>query len=130
MDDKPQNPSTELPVPKTTPRTASQKVLEEARAKLILEHSEAARTVVDPSAIKPPRLTGRQRAKYAKLTPADDILTTIAEERWASLTSSEQYLLQPELPSAEPFYAQLEEIRRIQAQFSLLARCANAQNHS
>lgn len=106
--------------------TAAQKKLGEARTKLKLEHSEAARSVVDPSATKTPRLTARQRAKYPKLTATDDILAIVAANRWASLTSSDQYLLQPDRPE-EPFYAQLEEIRRIQAQFNLLARCSHAQ---
>ena len=108
-------------------KTPAQKKLDQARAKLKLEHAEAARAVVDPSAAKPPRLTARQRAKYPKLTATDDILTAIAADRWASLTSSDQYLLQPDRPSEEPFYAQLEEIRRIHTQFSLLTRCSNAQ---
>lgn len=82
--------------------------------------------MVDPSATKTPRLTARQRAKYPKLTATDDILAIVAANRWASLTSSDQYLLQPDRPE-EPFYAQLEEIRRIQAQFNLLARCSHAQ---
>lgn len=112
---------------KTIAQTGAQKKLDEARTKLKLEHTEAARAVVDPSAEKPPRLTARQRAKYAKLTATDDILAAAAANRWASLTSSDQYLMQPDRPSEEPFYAQLEEIRRIHDQFSLLARCSHAQ---
>lgn len=115
------------PQQKQITKPLAQKNLEQARAKLKLEHAEAARAVVDPSGTKPPRLTARQRAKYPKLTATDDILTAIAADRWASLTSSDQYLLQPDRPFEEPFYAQLEEIRNIHAQFSLLARCSNAQ---
>ena len=112
--------------PPQVTKTPAQKKLDQARARLKLEHAEATRAVVDPSGAKPPRLTARQRAKYPKLTATDDILTAIAADRWASLTSSDQYLLQPDRPE-EPFYAQLEEIRRIHAQFSLIARCSNAQ---
>ena len=125
-------PITPLHQQSTTPvpQTAAQKKLEEARAKLKLEHTEAARAVVDPSSTKPARLTARQRAKYPKLIATDDILATVAANQWASLTSSDQYLLQPDRPWEEPFYAQLEEIRRIQAQFDLLARCSHAQVNS
>ncbi|CAD6580698.1 MAG: hypothetical protein ASARMPREDX12_000239 [Alectoria sarmentosa] len=97
--------------PPQVTKTPAQKKLDQARARLKLEHAEATRAVVDPSGAKPPRLTARQRAKYPKLTATDDILTAIAADRWASLTSSDQYLLQPDRPE-EPFYAQLEEIRR------------------
>ena len=109
---------------------AAQQKLVEARQKLKLDHTEAAKAVVDPSATRPPLLTARQRAKYPKLTPANDILTLVtpvATDPWARLSSSEQYLLQPGPPSVEPFYAQLEEIRRVQAQFHLLASLSNAQ---
>ena len=107
--------------------TPAQQKLEEARKKLRLEHTEATKSVVDPSATKFPRLTARQRAKYPKLTLTKDILTAVAESPWARLSSSEQYLSQVDRHSVEPFYAQLEEIRLIQAQFSLLARCSHAQ---
>lgn len=108
-------------------QSEAQKELAEARSKLKLEHPEATKAVVDPSVGKPQRLTARQRAKYPKLTATDDILTAVANEHWATLTSSEQYLLRPINPSEEPFYAQLEEIRRVQAQFTLLARCFHAE---
>lgn len=114
------------PVQQSTGNPA-QKRLEEARNKLKLEYTEVTKSVVDPSESEPPRLTARQRAKYSKLTPAEDILTAVASNPWARLTLSEQYLSQPDRPSVEPFYAQLEEIRRIQAQFSLLARSSHAQ---
>ena len=112
---------------KTPAQLAGQKLLDEARTKLKLEHAEATRAVVDPSATKPQRLTARRRAEYPKLTATDNILTAVAADRWAILTSSDQYLLKPDRLLEEPFYAQLEEIRRIHAQFSLLARCSHAQ---
>ena len=132
--DHPAHTNTELPTrasshpqPQQTTKTPSQVLLQEARAKLKLEHSEETRAVIDPSEPKPPRLTARQRAKYPKLTPAEDILTTVRESRWASLSSSEQYLRQPYRFFVEPFYTQLEEIDRVRAQFNLLARCSHAQ---
>lgn len=103
-----------------------QNILSEARKKLKSEHAEATRAVVDPSAEKPPRLTGRQRAKHLKLTPTDDILATVAKTPFEKLTSSQQYLLKPSSFIVEPFYAQLEEIRRIEAQFRLQARSSHA----
>ena len=106
----------------------SQIKLREARKQLKIEEPEATKAVVDPSPeTKPPRLTARQRAKHPKLVAAEDILTVVVKSPWERLSSSEQYLLQPDHPSVEPFYAQLEEIRRIQAQFSLLASSSNAQ---
>ncbi len=108
---------------------AAQQKLIEAREKLKVEHTEAAKTVVDPPAEKP-RLTARQRAKYPKLTPAEDILAaivTVATDPWARLSTSEQYMLQPDPPSVEPFYAQLEKIRNIKAQFEQLSRLQDAQ---
>ena len=105
----------------------SQIKLREARRQLKIEEPEATRAVVDPSETKPPRLTARQRAKHPKLVATEDILNVDVESPWARLSSSEQYLLQADHPSVEPFYAQLEEIRRIQAQFSLLASSSNAQ---
>lgn len=106
--------------------TKWQVTLAEARTRLKAKHPEEARAVVDPSTGKPPRLTGRQRAKYAKLTPTDDILILPISPS-TKLTASEQYVQQPDPPSAEPFYAQFEEIDRIKAQFSLLARCSHAE---
>lgn len=120
-------PSQAQPDTKTTSQLAAKTSLSEARSKLKLEHAEEAKGVVDPEATKPPRLTARQRAKYAKLTPAEDILTAISAHRWVYATTSEAYLRYPEYPLEEPFYPQLEEIRRIEAQFSLLARCSHAQ---
>lgn len=120
--------TTKLPVlaPDSTPTNIqikeqhdSQKTLREARIKLKLEHAEDTKSVVDPSETKPPRLTARQRAKYPKLIATEDPVTAVAKDTpWTRLSSSEQYLLQPDHPSVEPFYAQLEEIRRVQAQFS------------
>lgn len=120
-------PSQAQPDTKTTSQLEAQTSLSEARTKLKLEHAEETKAVVDPGATKPPRLTARQRAKYPKLTPAEDIISAVAPRRWAYAASSEQYLRYSEHPSVEPFYAQLEEIRRIKAQFSLLARCSHAQ---
>ena len=111
----------------------AQNLLSEARKKLKLEHTTARRSVVDPTVEKPPRLTARQRAKYPKLTPTYDILSEIhsqeilTKDPFDNLTSSQQYLLQPDPPSVEPFHAQLEEIDRILAQFKLLARTSHAQ---
>lgn len=131
--------STELPAQadsqpqhdsKIQDQLAAQQKLIEAREKLKLQHTEAAKTVVDPPAENPPRLTARQRAKHPKLTAAEDILATIipvATDPWARLSSSEQYMLQPDPPSVEPFYAQLEEIRNIKAQFERLSRLQDAQ---
>ena len=101
-----------------------QTLLSEARKKLKSEHAEATRAVVDPSAEKPPRFTGRQRAKHLKLTPTDDILATAAKTPFEKLASS-QHLLKPSSFIVEPFYAQLEEIRRIEAQFRLQARSSH-----
>ena len=120
----------------TQKHLGAQNLLSEARRKLKLEHTEATRSVVDPTAEKPPRLTARQRARYPKLTPTYDILSeipkhdTLTKDAFKSLTSSQQYLLQLDPPSVEPFYAQLEEIDRIRAQFKLLARKSHAQVNS
>ena len=134
--------STELPAladsqpqhdSKTQDQLAAQQKLIEARDKLKLEHTEAAKTVVDPSVEKPPRLTARQRAKYPKLEAADDILAAtiaVATDPWLRLSSSEQYMLQPDPPSVEPFYAQLEEIRNVKAQFERLNHLQHAQINS
>lgn len=105
----------------------AQNRLSAARRKLVSKHTEATRAVVDPSAGKPPLLTGPQRAKYPKLTVTDNILT--AKEPCPNLTSPQQHLLRTNLVLIEPFYAQLEEVRLIQAQFSLLARSTHAQVH-
>ena len=101
--------------------------LSEARKKLKSEHPEATQAVVDPSAEKPPRLTGRQRAKYPKLTGSEDLLTAVEPDRKA--TSSQENSLQTNPVIIEPFYAQLEEIRRVQAQFSTVGRPSYAQVH-
>ena len=120
--------------PDETPKDlGAQNLLSEARNKLKLEHTKARRSVIDPTVEKPPRLTARQRAKYPKLTPTYDILSEIhkhdilTKDPFNSLTSSQQYLLQPDPPSVEPFHAQLEEIDRILAQYKLLARNSHAQ---
>ena len=128
------------PQPQQTNKTSetqkdsgAQNLLSEARRKLKLEHTAATRSVVDPPKEKPPRLTARQRAKYPKLTPTYDILTEapkhdiLTQDPFKCLTSSQQYLLQPDPPSVEPFYAQLEEIDRIRAQFRLQTRASHAQ---
>ena len=104
-----------------------QNLLSEARKRLKAEHTEATQSVQDPSAEKAPRLTGRQRAKYPKFIATDDILTAVAKDPFAKLTSSQQYLLQPDPPGIEPFYAQLEEINRIHAQFKQLAQRSHAE---
>lgn len=111
----------------TKKQLASQIKLREARRQLIVEEPEATKAVVDPSETKPQRLTARQRAKHPKLVATEDILTIVVKSPWERLSSSEKYLLQPDHPSVEPFYAQLEEIRRIKAQFSLQASSSNAQ---
>ena len=111
---------------KANKNKSPQNLLSEARKKLKSEHAEATRAVVDPSAEKPPRLTGRQRAKHLKLLPTDDILATVAKTPFEKLTSSQQYLLKPSSFIVEPFYAQLEEIRRVEAQSKLLARFSHA----
>lgn len=111
----------------TKEQPESQIKLREARRQLKIQEPEATKAVVDPSETKPPRLTARQRAKHPKLVATEDILTIVVKSPWERLSSSEQYLLKPDHPSVEPFYAQLEEIRRIQAQFSLLASSSNAQ---
>ncbi len=119
----------------TQKESNSQNLLSEARRKLKLQHTEATQSVVDPSGGKPPRLTGRQRAKYPKLTATYDILQNpprhhradTTKDVFASLTSSEQYLLQPDPPGVEPFYAQLEEVDRILAQFGLQTHSSHAQ---
>ena len=94
--------------------------LSKAREKLKSEHPEATQAVVDPSAGKPPRLTGRQRAKYPKLTASEDILTAV--EPTPKATSSQEHSLRTSPIVIEPFYAQLEEIRRVQAQLSKVGR--------
>lgn len=111
----------------TSIKINAQNRLSAARKKLVSKHTEATRAVVDPSAGKAPLLTGQQRAKYLELTATDDIL--IAKEPCPNLTSLQQHLLRTNCVSIEPFYAQLEEIRLIHAQFSLLARSTHAQVH-
>ena len=110
-----------------TAHVEAQNLLDKARTRLVIEHTEETKAVVDPSTTKPPRLTARQRAKYSKLEPSCDILTAVAKKCWDNLSSSDQYLLQPERPWEEPFYKQLEEIRLIDARLSQIARCAHAQ---
>ena len=105
----------------------AQNQLSEARKKLKSEHPEATQAVVDPSAEKPPRLTGRQRAKYPKLTASEDIIAAV--EPAPKTTSSQEHLLQTNQVVIEPFYAQLEEIRRVQAQLSKVGRPSYAQVH-
>ena len=108
----------------------SQRKLSEARAQLKLEQPEATKSVKDPSGTKPSRLTARQRARHPKLIATEDILSAVVESpscAWTRLSSSEQYLQRLDHPSVEPFYAQLEEIRRIQAQFRRLASSSHAQ---
>ena len=105
----------------------AQTQLSEARKKLKSEHPEATQAVVDPSAEKPPRLTGQQRAKYPKLTASEDILA--AGEPAPKATSSQEHLLRTNQVVIEPFYAQLEEIRRVQAQLSKVGRPSYAQVH-
>ena len=95
--------------------TPQQKVLQEARAKLKLEHAKKTQAVVDPSEETSPRVTGRQEAKAPKLHPAADIPTASTKTPWAKLSSSEQYLRQPEHPSVVPFYSQFEEVDRVRA---------------
>lgn len=111
---------------RTSKEIKAQSLLSEARKNLKHNHAEATHAVVDPTP-KNSRLTARQRARYPKFTANDDILTTVGKSPFASLDSSEQYLLQPEHPSVEPFYAQFEEIRGVKAQFSLQARSSHAQ---
>ena len=105
----------------------AQNQLSEARKKLKSEHPEATQAVVDPSAEKPPRLTGRQRAKYPKLTASEDIIAAV--EPAPKATSSQEDLLRRNQVVIEPFYAQLEEIRRVQAQLSKVGRPSYAQVH-
>ena len=105
----------------------AQTQLSEARKKLKSEHPEATQAVVDPSAEKPPRLTGRQRAKYPKLTASEDILAAV--EPAPKATSSQENLLRTNKVVIEPFYAQLEEIRRVQAHLSKVGRPSYAQVH-
>ena len=105
----------------------AQNQLSEARNKLKSEHPEATQAVVDPSAENPPRLTGRQRAKYPKLTASEDILAAV--ELAPKATSSQKHLLRTNQVVIEPFYAQLEEIRRVQAQLSKVGRPSHAQVH-
>ena len=105
----------------------AQNQLSEARKKLKSEHPEATQAVVDPSTEKPPRLTGRQRANYPKLTASEDILAAV--EPAPKATSSQEHLLRTNRVVIEPFYAQLEEIRRVQAQLSKVGRPSYAQVH-
>ena len=105
----------------------AQNQLSEARKKLKSEHPETTQAVVDPSAEKPPRLTGRQRAQYPKLIGSEDILTTV--EPAPKATSTQDQLLPTNPVIVEPFYAQLEEIRRVQAQLSKVGRPSYAQVH-
>ena len=105
----------------------AQNQLSEARKKLKSEHPEATQAVVDPSAEKPPRLTGRQRARYPKLTASEDILAAV--EPATKVTNSQEHCLQTNQVIIEPFYAQLEEIRRVQAQLSKVGRPSYAQVH-
>lgn len=106
----------------------AQHQLSEARKKLKAEHPEATQAVVDPSTSKPPRLTGQQRAKYPKLTKSEDILTAV--EPAPEATSTQEQLLRTNPIIIEPFYAQLEEIRRVQAQLSEVGRPSYAQVHT
>ena len=105
----------------------AQNQLSEARKKLKSEHPEATQAVVDPSAENPPRLTGRQRARYPKLTASEDILAAV--EPATKVTNSQEHFLQTNQVIIEPFYAQLEEIRRVQAQLSKVGRPSYAQVH-
>ena len=111
---------------KTPKDTKAQNSLSEARRKLKAEYTEVTQAVVDPSAEKPTFLTGRHRAKYVKLTAADNILSRVAKDPFTSLNSSQQYMLQPDLPSLEPFNAQLEVIARIRAEFGLKTHSSHA----
>lgn len=105
----------------------AQQQLSEARKRLKSEHPEATKAVVDPSAEKSPRLTGRQRAKYPKLTAGEDLLSAV--EPAPKATSSQEHSLRTNPIIVEPFYAQLEEIRRVQAQLSKVGRPSYAQVH-
>ena len=106
----------------------AQNQLSEARKRLKSEHPEATQAVVDPSAAKSPRLTGRQRAKYPTLTGSEDILTAVKPAPKA--TSTQEHSLQTNAIIIEPFYAQLEEIGRVQAQLSEVGRPSYAQVHT
>ena len=106
----------------------AQDQLSEARKRLKSEHPEATQAVVDPSAAKSPRLTGRQRAKHPKFIRSEDILTAV--EPAPKATSTQEHSLQTNSIIIEPFYAQLEEIRRVQAQLSKVGRPSYAQVHT
>ena len=106
----------------------AQEKLSEARRKLKSEHPKLTQAVVDPSSDKPPRLTGQQRAKYPKLTKSDDILTAV--EPASKATSTQEHSLRTNPIIIEPFYAQLEEVRRVQAQLSKVGRPSHAQVHT
>ena len=106
----------------------AQEQLSEARRKLKSKHPEATKAVVDPSSDKHPRLTGRQRAKYPKLTASEDILTAV--EPVPKATSIQEHSLRTNPIIIEPFYAQLDEIRRVQAQLSKVGGPSYAQVHT